>query len=231
MSTYRDNPSHAFSGSVDRSLPKNDLHRQIVSVVKEIMSNETASSCNGSWSNVCVDDERSFRVSELTGGITNILYLLESLDHTDTSNCPANKVIVRVYGAGTEDFINRNIENIVFAKLSALGFGPIFHGLFANGRVEGYLNARALQSEEMKNHDIYPSIAETVAKLHQFEIPEIHGTFPSRLSELSGSPEHSGWLWEKIHTFLDLAEGVYSYPNVEHISLYYTLHSCFFFYR
>ena len=40
-----------------------------------------------------------------------------------------------------------------------LGLGPIYYGRFMNGRVEGYLDARALQPDEMSHPDIYPAVA------------------------------------------------------------------------
>lgn len=39
--------------------------------------------------------------------------------------------------------IQREHENRLFAQLSALGFAPPYLGRFANGRVEGFLDAQA----------------------------------------------------------------------------------------
>jgi len=43
----------------------------------------------------------------------------------------------------TQVIIQRETENRLFAQLSALGFSPLYLGRFANGRVEGYLDAAA----------------------------------------------------------------------------------------
>ena len=58
-------------------------------------------------------------ISILTGGITNVLYLLS---FPDVVNPIIDlKVIVRLYGHGTSLIMDRTIENIVFSRLSILG--------------------------------------------------------------------------------------------------------------
>lgn len=37
----------------------------------------------------------------------------------------------------------------LFALLSAQGFAPTYHGRFTNGRIEGWMEARPLEPEEM----------------------------------------------------------------------------------
>ena len=69
-------------------------------------------------------------VSVLTGGITNILYVLTFKGDQIDSDL---RVIVRIYGSGTSSIVDRSVENIVFARLSILGIGPIFYGRFENG--------------------------------------------------------------------------------------------------
>ena len=44
--------------------------------------------------------------------------------------------------------------------------GPVFHGLFANGRIEGFLQARNLIPNEFSNDKIVPAIAGMMARLH-----------------------------------------------------------------
>lgn len=45
--------------------------------------------------------------------------------------------------------IQREHENRLFAQLSALGFAPLYLGRFANGRVEGYMEAKVRKSSRV----------------------------------------------------------------------------------
>lgn len=69
-------------------------------------------------------------IKPLTGGISNVLYLVRRID-SETSSI--DSIILRIYGAGTSKIIDRSIENIVFAKLSSVQYGPTFYGRFENG--------------------------------------------------------------------------------------------------
>jgi hypothetical protein len=74
------------------------------------------------------------KVTQIQGGITNLLWKVE---------CGPRAALVRVYGENTEVMIDRQLECVLFAELSRRGFGPQLHGLFANGRVEGYTSPSA----------------------------------------------------------------------------------------
>ena len=69
-------------------------------------------------------------IKPLTGGISNVLYLVRRID-SETSSI--DSIILRIYGAGTSKIIDRSIENTVFAKLSSVQYGPTFYGRFENG--------------------------------------------------------------------------------------------------
>lgn len=142
-----------------------------------------------------VQGEEAVRIEPLTGGITNVLFKL-----TPVSPGPPI-VIVRLFGEGTELFVDRDIENVVFSELSRLEMGsPIFYGLFENGRVEGYLEARAVTPEEMHDPRIYRRIASAVARLHS-QGPQIRGLGCSDLA-----------LFPKMRRFFALACQV-SFPD------------------
>lgn len=79
-------------------------------------------------------------VKIIVGGITNRLYRLL---------WGSKSVLVRVYGNNTEKFIDRTVENTLFALLSKRGFAPTYYGRFKNGRIEGWLDARPLEPQEM----------------------------------------------------------------------------------
>jgi hypothetical protein len=167
---FRNNPDLVLPRVLDRS---SDLfHECLSNIVREI---------TGAPSSV------DFNVSQLTGGMTNILFKV----------LPCNKelwneaYVVRIYGDGTELYIDRKRENFVFAALSKVGLAPPFVGLFQNGRIEGYLSARPLELEEFKCPKILPHIASATAKLHASSVD---------IDTAVGA-------WEKLNEFFALGIG------------------------
>jgi hypothetical protein len=169
-SVYANNPDAVLDYLVDFS-PEN-LVSNIIEVVRKIVEEEKDLS------------ETNFEVKHLSGGNTNILYHVCSEDKI-------HQYIVRLYGIGTEDFIDRRMENVIFSELSKSGISPAFIGQFKNGRVEGYLNARPLLPDEFALLPIGRSIARSMANLQGISI----------------DIEKSVGLWKKIHVFFSLAQG------------------------
>jgi ethanolamine kinase len=99
-------------------------------------------------------------VSVVSGGITNKLYRVD-FDET-------NAVLVRIFGA--VGLIDRDIENSVYAALAQKRIAPPYLGRFANGRVEGWLEMRALEVPELGKFN--KQIAEQLGKLHIDFVPE-----------------------------------------------------------
>ena len=94
---------------------------------------------------------------------------------------------------GTSAIIDRAKENTVFVALSQLHLGPLFYGLFENGRVEGYIPAKSLEPSELADPVIYKAVAPVVYKLHETCIAAI---------------EHDHNFWAIVQKFVDLALGV-----------------------
>jgi thiamine kinase-like enzyme len=153
------------------------VKNSIIKVVREIISDDT-------WTSV---SDEELVVEVLNGGLTNILYTVEN-------TVTGLKVIVRLFGSGTSVFIDREDENIVFAQLSRIGLGPTFYGLFLNGRVEGYINARVCTGDEMYSSIYSSKIATALGQLHNQEIPDL------RLNP--------HWLWDKLELYFKLGEGI-----------------------
>lgn len=179
---YTNNPDETYPGSVDLSLPTEEVERQAKAVVRGVMTANEVDDVEKIWTNA---QDCDISIVELCGGITNRLYLI---GHKNT------KVILRTFGNGTEAFIDRRKENLVFAQLSQTGFGPAFHGLIEGGRIEGYLPSVTLQPQQMKDPAIYPKVAGALAELHSFSCPPL---------------QTDGWLWEKIRLFFELADKVH----------------------
>ena len=85
----------------------------------------------------------------LCGGKTNSIYKV-SLSSRLSKLCINKKlisVIVRIYGAGTELFIDRDWECFIFASLSSADLAPTFYGRFDNGRIEEYVDSTTLSPQ------------------------------------------------------------------------------------
>ncbi|GMH61364.1 hypothetical protein TL16_g03241 [Triparma laevis f. inornata] len=78
-----------------------------------------------------VDD---LEISQLGGGLTNVLYLVKGTENSKNVNC-----LIRVNGSEESDIlVDRSIENRVSSYLSKSGIAPIYFGRFTNGRVEEF---------------------------------------------------------------------------------------------
>ncbi|MFQ6642483.1 hypothetical protein Gotur_018304, partial [Gossypium turneri] len=86
-----------------------------------------------------LDDSR-FSVETVSGGITNLL-LKVSVKEGNGDNVA---VTVRLYGPNTEYVIDRKRELQAIKYLSAAGFGAKLLGVFGNGMVQSFINARTL---------------------------------------------------------------------------------------
>lgn len=106
-----------------------------------------------------------YRISTVAGGITNKLYKVD----IDGDNESSNAVLVRIFGA--PGLIDRDIENSVYAALAKRDIAPPYHGRFANGRVEGWLEMRPLAVPELGNFN--KQIAVQLARLHVDFVPEM----------------------------------------------------------
>ena len=148
------------------------LHADLKSSVKEVIKD---------WKY----NDGEVIIRSLSGGITNLLFTLTPKTEA------LRTVIVRLYGEGTSLFVDRDVENIVFATLSERGIGPKFYGTFRNGRVEGFCEAKTLKPEEISDRDVFPKTSTAIAQLHSQTITEIN---------------QNAMLWTKLENFFDLAE-------------------------
>ncbi|OEL31618.1 putative ethanolamine kinase [Dichanthelium oligosanthes] len=101
-------------------------------------------------------------------------------------------VTVRLYGPNTDLVIDRKRELQAIPYLSAAGFGARLLGIFENGIVQSFINARTLSPADMRE----PRIAAEIAKeLHRFHLVDIPG---------SKEPQ----LWSDIFKFLKKASAL-----------------------
>lgn len=173
---YLNDPNQVLDVAVPLGKPLEDL--EFVARLYEVTTTIV-----GGWKNAARTD---INIEILSGGITNALYVVQNKARNE-------KVIVRLFGVGTDLFIDRRIENEVFSFLSMHGMGPTFHGLFGNGRVEGFLPARNLIPNEFSHPKIARGTAATMAKMHAQKIV---------LSRESS-------IWSKTKHIISLLQGIF----------------------
>ncbi|XP_019052427.1 PREDICTED: probable ethanolamine kinase isoform X4 [Nelumbo nucifera] len=151
------------------------------------------------WSHL---DESRFSVETVSGGITNLLLKI-SVREDNGSDVP---LTVRLYGPNTEYVIDRERELQAIGYLSAAGFGAKLHGVFGNGMVQSFINARTLSPSDMRKPKLAAEIARQLRKFHEVEIP--------------GSKEPQ--LWNDIFKFFEKAS-VLKFDEIEKQRQYDTI--------
>ncbi|XP_009368829.2 LOW QUALITY PROTEIN: probable ethanolamine kinase [Pyrus x bretschneideri] len=146
---------HSSSFIVDPSLPLSHISPLIIELCKDLFKK---------WSNL---ENSLFSVETISGGITN--QLLKVTVKEENGNTVS--VTVRLYGPNTDYVINRERELQAIKYLSAAGFGANLLGVFANGMVQSFINARTLVPSDMRNPKLAADIAKELRRFHQVEIP------------------------------------------------------------
>ncbi|CAM9210738.1 unnamed protein product [Scytosiphon promiscuus] len=105
-----------------------------------------------------------FTMRTLTGGMTNAVFRCSKPGGDNQT------VLLRVYGKGTEMFFKREDELRAFKILAGQGFGPQLLATLGNGRVEQFLEGKALGAEDLRKPSISALIARQLFKLHGLNI-------------------------------------------------------------
>ncbi|KAB2019270.1 hypothetical protein ES319_D08G286400v1 [Gossypium barbadense] len=153
-STIDDSIPHS-SLSVDTALPFPLMSPRIIELCKDLFRK---------WAKL---DDSCFSVETVSGGITNLL-LKVSVKEESGDNVA---VTVRLYGPNTEYVIDRERELQAIKYLSAAGFGAKLLGVFGNGMVQSFINARTLTLLDMRKPKLAAEIAKQLRRFHQVEIP------------------------------------------------------------
>ncbi|KAG6522741.1 probable ethanolamine kinase [Zingiber officinale] len=158
---------------IDISLPLDRMKAHIVNLCKDLFLK---------WSSL---DESCFTVETVSGGITNLLLKVSIRENSGNMDY----VTVRLYGPNTDLVIDRKRELQALPHLSAAGFGAKLLGIFGNGMVQSFLDARTLSPTDMRIPEIASEIARQLHRFHMVAVP--------------GSTEPQ--LWNDLLKFLDKA--------------------------
>ncbi|CAI0389472.1 unnamed protein product, partial [Linum tenue] len=164
------------SCTVDPQLTVADASPRVIGLCKDLFKK---------WSEL---DESCFTVERVSGGITNLLLKVSVKE----VNGEESAVTVRLYGPNTDYVINRERELQAIKYLSAAGFGAKLLGVFGNGMVQSFINARTLTPADMRVPKLAAEIAKELRRFHAVEIP--------------GSKEPQ--LWNEIFKFYESASGL-----------------------
>ncbi|KAH9254604.1 hypothetical protein BASA81_007361 [Batrachochytrium salamandrivorans] len=144
-------------------------------------------------------------IDQIRGGITNLLWKL--------SNDRGRSILVRAYGENTEVLIDRELECSILQELSDLHFAPKLYGLFANGRVEEFLDDAkpfepSYQMGERSPVDFPVLIAKELHKMHSI----------TQIKSIPVSQTSTPQLWPLLKKFHALVAQV-DLPRVELLEL------------
>ncbi|KAI8565591.1 hypothetical protein RHMOL_Rhmol03G0272000 [Rhododendron molle] len=146
---------HLSSLTVDHSLPLPEMSPRLIGLCKDLFKK---------WSKL---DNSHFSVETISGGITNLLLKVSVRE----ANGNVVSMTVRLYGPNTEYVIDRERELQAIGYLSAAGFGAKLLGVFGNGMVQSFINARTLTPSDMRKPKLAAKIAKQLRSFHQVEIP------------------------------------------------------------
>ena len=124
-------------------------------------------------------DKESLKIDKLTGGTSNDIFLVK----TNLKD----KILFRIYGAGSEQFIDRRQELENMKLLSEHGLGAIVVAEFGNGLAYHYINGRSINNTDVISEHIYQLIARKLAKIHQIPVENKQNI-----------------LWSRMENFIDL---------------------------
>ena len=102
------------------------------------------------------------------------LYKLNLAAQSGGPPLPVSSLLLRIYGAGTENIIDRGVELALLDHLAvhAPHIAPITYVAFTNGRLEQFIDGAAtLQASDMRDPATSLLIARRMASLHSLPLP------------------------------------------------------------
>jgi len=127
-------------------------------------------------------------IENLTGGTTNRIVLGWHAD-------PRDKILLRVYGLGSEILIDRRQEIENMELLSNAGLGSHLLGVFSNGICYQYLPGHHITREMVASKEVFPLIARKMAKMHLIQTKK------------------ENILWERMETYIKLSPESFKDPQ------------------
>lgn len=127
----------------------------------------------------------------ITGGLTNKLNLVY-LDEGAAGAAGESKALIRIFGTGTDQFINRDAEAAVSAAMSAVGIGPRVFGAFPGGRAEEFIDrAVSIKCGDLHRPHVLAEVARLMAAMHSVDV----SAYPVLAQPADPRPRSSSMMW------------------------------------
>ncbi|KAI7903354.1 kinase-like domain-containing protein [Cokeromyces recurvatus] len=104
------------------------------------------------------EEVHDIQLDRVSGAMTNAVFFVNA------NNKP--RLLVRIYGNGVDQIIDRGNELAWLARLSHLNIGPSLLGIFGNGRFEEYLPSTTLTHRDLRDPKTSKQIASCLRELH-----------------------------------------------------------------
>ncbi|KAI7865616.1 kinase-like domain-containing protein [Spinellus fusiger] len=98
-----------------------------------------------------------FSLERISGALTNAVFFV-------TVN--NKRYLMRIYGVGCDQLLDRESELSWLSRLSHFGIGPRLLGIFGNGRFEEFLQSTTLTRKELRCPEVSKQIAGRLCQLH-----------------------------------------------------------------
>ncbi|KAI9023854.1 kinase-like domain-containing protein [Phycomyces nitens] len=179
----QDIPDHSIptcKDPIDLTLPTEPLAKSVLLVMQKLFPSLINSSHQPS-------------LERVSGAMTNAVFFV-------TVN--KKRFLMRIYGHGCDQILDRENELAWLARLSHLGLGPRMLGIFGNGRFEEYLESTTLSYSDMRQPFFSKQIASRLCQLHT--IVEIYPPSAKEARQLS--------VWQNVHKWLATIQDIM--PNL-----------------
>jgi thiamine kinase-like enzyme len=124
------------------------------------------------------------------------------------------KVLLRIYGHGTEQFFSRERELYIIQVFSSMNIGPKLLGMFGNGRFEEYMDSDTLTSHDVRLPGISREIARKLYDIHSLVgIVKMDGVEEEMsangeswsMGRYHSVPKYPSELWDRIYDWYEKA--------------------------
>ncbi|ORX44937.1 kinase-like protein [Hesseltinella vesiculosa] len=96
-------------------------------------------------------------LDRVNGALTNAIFFV---------NYKTSRKLLRVYGVGADDFIDREKELMWLERLGRLNLGPRLLAIFGNGRFEEYVPSLTLHHDDLRVPETSRQIAVSLSRQH-----------------------------------------------------------------
>ncbi|KAI8376526.1 kinase-like domain-containing protein [Radiomyces spectabilis] len=120
-------------------------------------------------------DQGTITLERMCGAMTNSSVFLVTVNDNQ-------RMLMRIYGNGCDQIIDRNKELHWISRLSQLDLGPRLLAIFGNGRFEEYLPSTTLSRTDIRNPTLSRQVASRLCHLHT--IVQVYPPSPEEAQQL-----------------------------------------------